>query len=68
VNGISDAFIKAQSATGFNSTWSNNATKIETLSVNHFEMRNHQVMRKVYDNIFNGAMPGQSSFFITPIR
>jgi len=58
----------APSQTGFNSPWSNNATKIEALSVNHLEMREHLAMRDIYNRIFNGQIPGQHPFFITAIR
>lgn len=68
VNGRSDGFIKAPSQSGFNSTWSNNATKVEALGVNHLEMRNHAEILAVYRRIFNGQVPGQSAFYITPIR
>jgi hypothetical protein len=68
VNGLSDGFIKAPSQIGYNSAWSNNATKIEALGVNHQEMRDHVVVRDIFERIFNGTIPGQSQYFFTPIR
>jgi hypothetical protein len=70
VNGISDAFIKAPSATGFNSAWSNNAIKIEALGVNHLEMKGHYKMKEIYDGIFNGKYNIQTidPFFKTDRR
>ncbi len=67
INGRSDGFIKAPSQTGFNSAWSNNATRIEALGVNHLEMRNHVEMRRIYNLIFNGQA-GANAFFNTPPR
>jgi hypothetical protein len=66
VNGQSDAFIKAPSQQGFNSTWSNNATKIEAPEVNHLEMKKHNTMRDIYNDIFDGNRGGL--FFQTPRR
>lgn len=43
-NGQSDAFIKAPSQAGYNSGWSNNATRVEARGVNHLEMDRHPVM------------------------
>jgi hypothetical protein len=63
VNGQSDAFIKAASQSGYNSTWSNNATRIEAIGVNHLEMRNHARMETIYREIFEGQ---HGDFFITP--
>lgn len=64
-NGQSDAFIKAPSQAGYNSNWSNNATRIEAQGVNHLEMKKHPNMEAIYNNIFDGSA-GANSFFITP--
>jgi hypothetical protein len=68
VNGLSDGFIKAPSQTGFNSPWSNNATKIEALGVNHLEMREHEEMRRIYNGIFDRTILGVDQFFQTNPR
>ncbi|MEO5980118.1 MAG: alpha/beta hydrolase [Chryseolinea sp.] len=68
VNGISDGFIKATSSTGFLSTWSENAAKIEALGVNHLEMKDHAAIKQIYNNIFDGAIPGINSVFLTVRR
>ncbi len=67
VNGLSDGFIKSPSQSGFNSTWSNNATRIEALGVNHLEMKNHTEMLRIYNLIFNGQA-GASTYFNTQTR
>jgi hypothetical protein len=64
---FSDGFIKAPSQSGYNSPWSNNATRIEALGVNHLEMKSHAVMGDIYTDIFDGQA-GASTFFITQIR
>jgi hypothetical protein len=61
---FSDGFIKAPSQTGYYSAWSNNATKIEALGVNHLEMKEHEEMRRIYTDIFEGRR-NVNSFFIT---
>lgn len=68
VNSLSDGFIKAPSQTGFYSAWSNGATRIEALGVNHLEMREHEVMRNIYNGVFDLSIPGVNSFFFTPRR
>jgi hypothetical protein len=65
--GLSDGFIKAPSQTGYNSAWSNNATKIEALGVNHKEMWDHIVVKGIFNGIFDGAV-GASTFFKTDRR
>jgi hypothetical protein len=60
----SDAFIKAPSATGYNSEWSNNATKIEALGVNHIEMLDNDKVRFIMNQIFDGNTPADR-FFVT---
>jgi pimeloyl-ACP methyl ester carboxylesterase len=64
VNGQSDAFIRASSQIGYNSAWSNNATKIEARTVNHFEMNRHPVMRDIFNGIFAGGYQ-VDNFFVT---
>ena len=65
VNGQSDAFIKASSATGYSSPWANNATRIEAQGVNHLEMKRHPRMGQIYNQIFDAA-GGVNGFFATP--
>ncbi len=67
VNGQSDAFIKAPSQTGYNSDWSNNATKIEALGVNHIEMLDNDKIKDILNRIFDG-LEGDRSFFPTARR
>jgi pimeloyl-ACP methyl ester carboxylesterase len=67
VNGQSDAFIKVPSQQGFSSAWSNNAVKIEAQGVNHLEMKKHERMGQIYNDIFNGGF-GVNQTFIVPIR
>ncbi len=66
VNGQSDGFIKAPSATGYNSDWSNNATKIEALGVNHIEMLDNPRIEKIFRDIFNGTAGADPSFRTDP--
>jgi hypothetical protein len=58
---------KAPSQTGYNSEWSNNATTIEALGVNHIEMLDNDKIRVIMDNIFDGNSPADR-FFITNRR
>ena len=58
---------KAPSQTGYNSDWSNNATKIEALGVNHIEMLDHWRVEGIFRDIFNGGR-NVDPFFITPPR
>ncbi len=55
---------KAPSQTGFNSDWSNNATKIEALGVNHIEMLDNPNVELIMRDIFEGKR-GINGFFIT---
>lgn len=64
-NGQSDAFIKAPSQAGYNSDWSNGATRIEARGVNHLEMDTHTTMRDIYNSVFDG-FSGADPFFNTP--
>ena len=64
-NGQSDAFIKAPSQAGYNSGWSNNATRVEARGVNHSEMNRHPAMGIIYNRVFNGQV-GADPFFFTP--
>jgi hypothetical protein len=68
VSSLIDGFIKAPSQTGYNSTWSNNATRIEALGVNHLEMRSHGVMGDIYNGIFDRTISGVDLFFLTNRR
>ncbi len=68
VNTLSDGFIKAPSQTGYHSPWSNNATRIEALGVNHLEMREHAEMIRVYNGVFDRTIFGVDQFFFTPRR
>ena len=54
VNGQSDGFIKAASASGYNSEWANNSTRIEAQGVNHLEMGTDNTMENIYNDIFDG--------------
>lgn len=65
VNGLSDAFIKASSQSGYNSEWSNNAVRVEALGVNHLEMKDHPNMVIIYNDTFDGRYGG---FFNTARR
>jgi pimeloyl-ACP methyl ester carboxylesterase len=65
VNGQSDGFIKAPSQTGYNSDWSNNATRIEAFGVNHIEMLDNEKVADIFRDIFDGRR-GVHPFFITP--
>lgn len=66
INGQSDGFIKAPSQTGYNSDWSNNATKIEALGVNHLEMLGNDKVAIIFRRIFDNEVG--SPFFQTDKR
>lgn len=63
-NGQSDAFIKAPSQSGYNSSWANNATRVEAQGVNHLEMRKHPRMAEIYRFALSGGYG--SSFETSP--
>ena len=57
---------KAPSQTGYNSEWSNNATKIEALGVNHIEMLDHWRVEAIFRDVFDGRVG--DGFFKTDRR
>lgn len=67
VNGQSDGLIKAPSQVGYNSDWSNNATRIEALGVNHREMLDNPKIADIIRRICNGTA-GADPFFNTVRR
>lgn len=46
---------------------SSNATRVEALGVNHLKMKNHAVMKDIYNRVFDG-LAGASVFFNTTRR